>query len=44
MSKIRWLDWSKAANQFSVNSCGKFLCRSVGSPFSLLSVLGDYGC
>ena len=27
MSKILWLDWSKTAKQFSVNSHVKFLCQ-----------------
>ena len=27
MSKITWLDWSKTAKQFSVNSHKKILCQ-----------------
>ena len=27
VSKIMWLDWSKMAKQFSVNSRGQFLCQ-----------------
>ena len=27
VSKIMWLDWSKMAKQFSVNSRGNFLCQ-----------------
>ena len=54
MSKITWLDWSKTAKQFSVNSSGKFLCLCQASqaskhlvssfPFSDFQILSSLLC